>query len=71
MHDLIREHARARTDRLDSPVDREQTIVRLLDYYQQAAASADWLFRTPASPGHAALTEPDRASYRSCPGGWD
>ncbi len=40
MHDLIREHARALAQRIDSG-DREQAMGRLLDYYQYAAACAD------------------------------
>jgi tetratricopeptide (TPR) repeat protein/transcriptional regulator with XRE-family HTH domain len=43
MHDLIREHARALTGRLDSGDDRQQATGRLLDYYQQAAARAQSL----------------------------
>ncbi len=43
MHDLIREHARALTSRLDSAGDREQATGRLLDYYQHAAARAQAL----------------------------
>jgi tetratricopeptide (TPR) repeat protein len=43
MHDLIREHARTLTSRLDPADDREQATGRLLDYYQHAAAHADAL----------------------------
>jgi class 3 adenylate cyclase/tetratricopeptide (TPR) repeat protein len=34
MHDLLREHARALADHLDSDSDRDQATARLLDYYQ-------------------------------------
>ncbi len=43
LHDLIREHARALTERLDADSDREQATARLLDYYARAAARADAL----------------------------
>jgi tetratricopeptide (TPR) repeat protein/transcriptional regulator with XRE-family HTH domain len=48
MHDLIREHARTLTSRLDPADDREQATGRLLDYYQQAAAHADALLARQA-----------------------
>jgi tetratricopeptide (TPR) repeat protein/transcriptional regulator with XRE-family HTH domain len=53
MHDLIREHARALADRLDSDDDRDGATARLLDYYQQAAALADALITRQARPGPA------------------
>src|SRR5271169_3185355 len=43
MHDLIREHARILTSRLDPGDDRERATGRLLDYYQYAAARAQAL----------------------------
>ena len=60
MHDLIRAHARALADRLDSDGDRDQATARLLDYYQHAAALADALLaRQPrAGPAPAAGTRP-------------
>jgi tetratricopeptide (TPR) repeat protein/transcriptional regulator with XRE-family HTH domain len=54
MHDLIREHARALADRLDTDRDRHRAIVRLLDYYQHTAARADALIARQARPGPAA-----------------
>ena len=53
MHDLIREHARALTSRVDSGDDREQATGRLLDYYQHASAIADALMASQASTGPA------------------
>jgi tetratricopeptide (TPR) repeat protein/transcriptional regulator with XRE-family HTH domain len=50
MHDLIREHARALADRLDPDADRDQATVRLLDYYQHAAALADTLLTRQTRP---------------------
>jgi tetratricopeptide (TPR) repeat protein/transcriptional regulator with XRE-family HTH domain len=51
MHDLIREHARALTSRLDPGDDRQQATGRLLDYYQHAAARAqDLLARGAVGP---------------------
>jgi tetratricopeptide (TPR) repeat protein/transcriptional regulator with XRE-family HTH domain len=41
LHDLLREHARALADRVDPDAGRDAAISRLLDYYQQAAASAN------------------------------
>ena len=61
MHDLIREHARALTGRLDSADDREQATGRLLDYYQHAAARAQALLArgVPApAPGAAPAAVP-------------
>jgi tetratricopeptide (TPR) repeat protein/transcriptional regulator with XRE-family HTH domain len=60
MHDLIREHARALTGRLDPDDDRDQATERLLDYYQQAAARADALLARQArtAPAGAACTIP-------------
>jgi tetratricopeptide (TPR) repeat protein/transcriptional regulator with XRE-family HTH domain len=43
LHDLLREHARALTERLDPAGDRDAVIARTLDYYQHAAAVADAL----------------------------
>jgi tetratricopeptide (TPR) repeat protein/transcriptional regulator with XRE-family HTH domain len=54
MHDLIREHARALADRVDSGSDREQATERLLDYYQHTAARADALIARQARPALAA-----------------
>jgi tetratricopeptide (TPR) repeat protein/transcriptional regulator with XRE-family HTH domain len=48
MHDLIREHARALTGRLDPDVEQEQATELLLDYYQHAAAQADALLARQA-----------------------
>jgi tetratricopeptide (TPR) repeat protein/transcriptional regulator with XRE-family HTH domain len=60
MHDLLRAHARALADRLDSDGGRDQATARLLDYYQHTAALADALLaRQPrASPAPAAGTSP-------------
>src|SRR6202020_344421 len=60
MHDLIREHARTLTSRLDPGDDREQATGRLLDYYQHAAAHADALLARQARsvPAPAADTAP-------------
>jgi tetratricopeptide (TPR) repeat protein/transcriptional regulator with XRE-family HTH domain len=41
MHDLIREHARALADRLDSDGARDGATARLLDYYQHTVTIAD------------------------------
>jgi tetratricopeptide (TPR) repeat protein/transcriptional regulator with XRE-family HTH domain len=54
LHDLIREHARALAGRLDLDNDRDQATVRLLDYYQHTAASADALIAYQARPAPAA-----------------
>ena len=54
MHDLIREHARALADRVDSGSDREQATERLLDYYQHTAARADALITRQTQPRPAA-----------------
>ena len=40
LHDLIREHARARAASDDPEIDREQAMNRLVDYYQHVAAVA-------------------------------
>jgi tetratricopeptide (TPR) repeat protein/transcriptional regulator with XRE-family HTH domain len=53
MHDLIREHARARAGRLDLDRDRDQATARLLDYYQYTAAVADALIARQTRPGPA------------------
>jgi class 3 adenylate cyclase/tetratricopeptide (TPR) repeat protein len=60
MHDLIREHARVLAGRLDPDGDRDQATVRVLDYYQQAAARADALLGRQArtSPALAARAIP-------------
>jgi tetratricopeptide (TPR) repeat protein/transcriptional regulator with XRE-family HTH domain len=50
LHDLIREHARALADRLDSGEDRNQATARLLDYYQHTAARADALIGRQSRP---------------------
>jgi tetratricopeptide (TPR) repeat protein/transcriptional regulator with XRE-family HTH domain len=54
LHDLISEHARALAGRLDLDNDRDQATVRLLDYYQHTAASADALIAYQARPAPAA-----------------
>jgi tetratricopeptide (TPR) repeat protein/transcriptional regulator with XRE-family HTH domain len=53
MHDLIREHARALTGRLDPDDDRDQAVGRLLDYYEHAAARANLLIARQARTGPA------------------
>jgi tetratricopeptide (TPR) repeat protein/transcriptional regulator with XRE-family HTH domain len=60
MHDLIREHARAISSRLDPGDDREQATGRLLDYYQHAAACAQALLARQArtAPAPAAGAAP-------------
>jgi tetratricopeptide (TPR) repeat protein/transcriptional regulator with XRE-family HTH domain len=60
MHDLIREHARALTGRLDLDRDRDQATARLLDYYQRAVARADALLahRTRPAPAPTSRTIP-------------
>ena len=60
MHDLIREHAHALAGRLDPDGDRDQAIVRLLDYYQYAATLADARIarHTRTNPPLAASTRP-------------
>jgi tetratricopeptide (TPR) repeat protein len=50
MHDLIREHARTLSGRLDPDRDRGQVMGRLLDYYQHAAARADALLARQDRP---------------------
>ncbi len=67
LHDLIREHARTLTSRLDPDDDRERATGRLLDYYQHAAARAEALLapqaRTdPAPPAADAPAVPVLAS---------
>jgi tetratricopeptide (TPR) repeat protein/transcriptional regulator with XRE-family HTH domain len=56
MHDLIREHARALADRLDSEHDQEQAVSRLLDYYQHTAGLAESLLARRTVPALAAGT---------------
>src|SRR6202034_1260731 len=53
LHDLIREHARALTRRLDPDDDRDQATTRLLSYYQYTATRADALIarQTRPAPG--------------------
>ena len=58
MHDLIREHARALTGRLDPDNDRDQATARLLDYYQHTAALADTLLAGRARTAAAACATP-------------
>ena len=53
LHDLIREHARALTGRVDLDRDREQATTRLLDYYQHTAARADALIARQVRPAPA------------------
>jgi hypothetical protein len=57
LHDLIREHARALTGRLDPGDDQERACGRLMDYYQHAAARAEALLgrraRTAPTAGDA------------------
>jgi tetratricopeptide (TPR) repeat protein/transcriptional regulator with XRE-family HTH domain len=50
LHDLIREHARALVGRVDPDRDRDDAIIRLLDYYQHAAARADALIARQGRP---------------------
>jgi tetratricopeptide (TPR) repeat protein/transcriptional regulator with XRE-family HTH domain len=54
LHDLIRAHARALADRLDPDRDRNNAAVRLLDYYQYAAACANALITRQTRPWRAA-----------------
>ena len=58
MHDLIREHSRALTGRLDPDNDRDQATARLLDYYQHTGALADTLLAGRARTAAAACTIP-------------
>jgi class 3 adenylate cyclase/tetratricopeptide (TPR) repeat protein len=58
MHDLIREHARALADRLDSGSDRAQATARLLDYYQHTSRLADVLRARAAAAIPTAETAP-------------
>ena len=58
LHDLIREHARALADRLDSGEDRDAAMQRLLDYYQHAAARADALIARMTWDAHGAACGP-------------
>jgi tetratricopeptide (TPR) repeat protein/transcriptional regulator with XRE-family HTH domain len=55
MHDLIREHARARAGRADSDDDRRQAVDRVLDFYQHGSAHARTL-RSGQAPGTGADT---------------
>ncbi|MET8050126.1 tetratricopeptide repeat protein [Streptosporangium sp. NPDC005286] len=41
LHDLVHQHARRAAAEQDSPVEREQALGRVLDYYVHAAAAAD------------------------------
>jgi class 3 adenylate cyclase/tetratricopeptide (TPR) repeat protein len=58
MHDLLREHARALADHLDSDSDRDQATARLLDYYQHTANRADALLARHTAAGRAEDTGP-------------
>ena len=53
LHDLIRQHARALTGRLDPDGDRDGATTRLLDYYQHTAAHADALIARQTRPAPA------------------
>jgi tetratricopeptide (TPR) repeat protein len=64
MHDLIREHARGLADRVDPDRDRDDATIRLLDYYQHAAAHADALIARRARP---ALAAADGAALAAVP----
>jgi tetratricopeptide (TPR) repeat protein/transcriptional regulator with XRE-family HTH domain len=64
MHDLIREHARALADRLDPDRDRDDSITRLLDYYQHTAARANALIGSQPRP---ALASADGAIPAAAP----
>jgi tetratricopeptide (TPR) repeat protein len=57
MHDLVREHARAVAERVDSSDDRERAVVSLLDYYQHTAARAEALIALQTRPGSVAAPE--------------
>ena len=50
MHDLIRDHARARAARVDPDQDRDDATARLLDYYQHGAALATALVAHQTRP---------------------
>jgi serine/threonine protein kinase/tetratricopeptide (TPR) repeat protein len=58
LHDLIREHARARADDLDQDGDRDAATARLLDYYQHSAARADALLARQARTAHGEADTP-------------
>ena len=58
MHDLIREHSRALTGRLDPDNDRDRATARLLDYYQHTGALADTLLAGRARTAAAACPIP-------------
>jgi len=64
-HDLIKEHARA-LSQADPQAEKDAAMVRLLSYYQHAAASADLAFSelSTDSNEHAAAGLPDFASHR-------
>ncbi len=64
MHDLIREHARALAGRLDPDHDRDDAVIRLLNYYHHTAARADAFFARQARP---ALAPPDGAIPAAIP----
>ena len=51
LHDLIREHARALADRVDTGEDRDAAIARLLDYYQHTAAAVNARIARRSRPG--------------------
>jgi len=51
LHDLLREHARALTGRLDAHENRATAVDRLLDYYQHTAAAANSHITRQLGPG--------------------
>jgi hypothetical protein len=59
MHNLIREHARAVAEHLDSDGDRDQATARLLDYYQHVSAQAEALLALQGSPAPRPGSGPD------------
>ncbi len=72
LHDLIREHARALADGLDTGRDRDDAAGRLLDYYQHTASRADAIITRQTRPAWApadgavpaalpALADPEQA----------
>jgi tetratricopeptide (TPR) repeat protein/transcriptional regulator with XRE-family HTH domain len=70
LHDLVREHARALSARLDPDSDREAAATRLLDYYQHTATRANALVIRqtrpgPASPGAMPAAAPALADRES------
>jgi len=61
LHDLIREHARARSAADDQASDRDKATGWLLDYYQHAAEGADRYLTRYSRPGPA-YTHPPLAT---------